>query len=417
MRNGYFFKKNLISALKASILAVRNIFSRIYSLIFAKRTIVFVTNEKIRSVSMGPLVQGCFILFIAWVGNLFIQSLYYNKILSAKSNEISHLKSVNGYFNEEFKDVNAKIGKINEYLISVTGSEEQKASSGESNFQEPKKFKEKNLSGRDKNTLNEIKIIEQKLANIEDVAMSRITKIEDALVITGLNLKKIPQKELKQKYSDAIEDLKIAKIETNNSKNIGRGGPLVEDNSIDRALKLSNLIYDDSLERKVTNIRFSGEFDYLMSLEKMITLMPFAKPMKNYYISSGFGKRFDPINRRVARHRGLDFVGSRREKIISPSNGKVILAGRYGDYGKAVVIDHGFGVTTRYGHLSKIYVKKGQKITKGEVIARQGSTGRSTGPHLHYEVRYKNRPLNPRKFLEAGNALSKAKIKPKYVNS
>lgn len=134
--------------------------------------------------------------------------------------------------------------------------------------------------------------------------------------------------------------------------------------------------------------------------------MPFGKPMKNYHISSSYGTRIDPITGRKARHRGLDFVGVDKEPIISPSDGKVILAGKYSEYGNAVVIDHGFGITTRYGHLSEIKVRKGQIVKTGEVIALQGNSGRSTGPHLHYEVRYKKSPLNPSKFLEAGKFLS-----------
>jgi len=95
----------------------------------------------------------------------------------------------------------------------------------------------------------------------------------------------------------------------------------------------------------------------------------------------------------------------------------VILAGKFSDYGTAIVIDHGFGITTRYGHLSQIKVQEGQVVKQGEVIALQGNTGRSTGSHLHYEVRYKDIPLNPRKFLEAGDILFNDEKAPSHVNS
>ena len=152
-----------------------------------------------------------------------------------------------------------------------------------------------------------------------------------------------------------------------------------------------------------------------MILEKLTKTLPLSKPMKRYYISSGFGHRVDPITHRLTPHRGLDFVGAYQEKVISPSSGKVVLARRFSDYGNAIVIDHGNGVTTRYGHLSKIKVLEGKRVEMGEVIGLQGSTGRSTGSHLHYEVRYKNVPLNPRKFLEAGEILNNNNI-PKYVD-
>ena len=85
----------------------------------------------------------------------------------------------------------------------------------------------------------------------------------------------------------------------------------------------------------------------------------------------------------------------------------MILAKRFGHYGKTIIIDHGFGIRTRYGHLASIKVKEGQIVKKGQVIATQGSTGRSTGQHLHYEVRYKGTPLNPKNFIEAGDFLIK----------
>jgi murein DD-endopeptidase MepM/ murein hydrolase activator NlpD len=151
-------------------------------------------------------------------------------------------------------------------------------------------------------------------------------------------------------------------------------------------------------------------------LEKLTKALPLSQPMKNYYISSGFGHRIDPITNRHTPHRGLDFVGSKREKIISPSAGKVILARWFSDYGNAIVIDHGYGVTTRYGHLSKIKVAEGERIKQGKIIGLQGSTGRSTGDHLHYEVRYRNTPLNPKKFLEAGEILITNDNAIKHVN-
>jgi murein DD-endopeptidase MepM/ murein hydrolase activator NlpD len=217
-------------------------------------------------------------------------------------------------------------------------------------------------------------------------------------------------KDLDKKSGAAIKEISL-----NGKKGIAdrQGGPL-EENSLDAALASSNSDEDD-IERHLEKVQFTGEIDYLMVLEKLAGVMPFAKPMKNYYISSGFGSRTDPITRRMAPHHGLDFVGVTREKIISPSAGKVILAGRFSDYGNAVVIDHGFGITTRYGHLSEVKVKEGQRVKQGDVLALQGNTGRSTGPHLHYEVRYKNIPLNPRKFLEAGEALFNDGKNPSYA--
>ncbi len=118
------------------------------------------------------------------------------------------------------------------------------------------------------------------------------------------------------------------------------------------------------------------------------------------WISSYFGSRNDPFTFRLRTHSGIDFVGPRNTEIYSTAKGNVTLVkhSRRG-YGNEVVIDHGFGYSTRYAHLNEILVKEGQKVERGELIGLMGSTGRSTGTHLHYEVRLNNRPKNPLYFF------------------
>jgi murein DD-endopeptidase MepM/ murein hydrolase activator NlpD len=106
-------------------------------------------------------------------------------------------------------------------------------------------------------------------------------------------------------------------------------------------------------------------------------------------------------------HTGIDMRGDRGEPVHATANGKVSIAGREGGYGNMVEIDHGNGFSTRYGHLSAIEVKVGQRVRIGQEIGRIGSTGRSTGPHLHYETRIKGEPVNPQKFLRAGLRLGR----------
>lgn len=124
-------------------------------------------------------------------------------------------------------------------------------------------------------------------------------------------------------------------------------------------------------------------------------------------MSSPFGVRTDPFNGRAAMHTGIDLRGGRGEPVQATANGKVTHAGREGGYGKMIEIDHGNGVATRYGHLSKISVKVGQTVRAGQVLGLIGSTGRSTGPHLHYETRINNEAVNPQKFLRAGIRLGR----------
>ncbi|MFC1566463.1 M23 family metallopeptidase [bacterium] len=116
-------------------------------------------------------------------------------------------------------------------------------------------------------------------------------------------------------------------------------------------------------------------------------------------ITSRFGSRVHPLTGRIEFHRGIDIANKKGTPILATSDGKVRYASRWGSYGKVVIIDHGNGYTTRYAHLNKMLVKRRQKIEKGDIIARMGNTGISTGTHVHYEVRYRNRPQNPLYFV------------------
>ncbi len=117
-------------------------------------------------------------------------------------------------------------------------------------------------------------------------------------------------------------------------------------------------------------------------------------------INNEFGFRRNPFGGRTYEfHAGMDIDGERGEEVIAPANGVVTEAGWKGGYGQMIEIDHGNGLKTRYGHLSKIEVSTGDTLTRGQLIALIGSTGRSTGPHLHYELRLNDRPINPRRFL------------------
>lgn len=405
----YFLKYKIINALKLAVALPLLIIYRAGKIIFAKRTILFVTNQKIRSVSFGPLSQVLLISFFVWMGNIFVNSMEYSSILDDKSEEISRLKEENSYFEGKFDELNNKLVKVNEYLSAISGNKHE-VKAQESNFKVPDKIQKGNLSKEEKHTLNKVKNAHDTMSDIDLMTQARIKKIEKAIAFTGLNLKK-PQVLAAKKASHSKAAKEVAVNNFRQLKN-AQGGPLVVADSI-----FSNSEDEDELARKLEKSRFSSKIDYLVTLENLANLMPMARPMKNYFVSSGFGTRVDPITGGHAVHQGLDFVGPMQERVLSPSTGKVVLAGRFSDYGNAVVIDHGYGITTRYGHLSKVLVRQGQIVKKGDVIALQGSTGRSTGAHLHYEVRYKNTPLNPKKFLEAGDYLFNDAKTAKYVNS
>lgn len=129
-----------------------------------------------------------------------------------------------------------------------------------------------------------------------------------------------------------------------------------------------------------------------------ISSTPAIAPVKGI-LSSGFGFRSDPMTHGRGVHQGVDIVAATGQPVRASADGIVMRATLMGGYGNAVFLAHGFGVTTRYGHLSRIQVRPGQRVKRGDVIGRVGSTGRSTGPHLHYEVRIDGEPVNPLAYI------------------
>jgi murein DD-endopeptidase MepM/ murein hydrolase activator NlpD len=146
--------------------------------------------------------------------------------------------------------------------------------------------------------------------------------------------------------------------------------------------------------------------DQFEKVKQFALKLPFANPAPGKQITSLFGNRVDPFFGKLAMHAGIDFRQKTGTNVRATGDGVVINAGPFGGYGNMVEIDHGNGITTRYGHLSKILVGKGDKISEGETIALSGSTGRSTGPHLHYEVRRNGQAVDPMRFLNAGMKLN-----------
>ncbi len=145
------------------------------------------------------------------------------------------------------------------------------------------------------------------------------------------------------------------------------------------------------------------------ALERTLIAIPSGKPASSGMISSSYGYRRDPFTGAGAMHNGMDFKGPLGQPILAAAGGKVTHAGWKSGYGKTVEITHGNGLMTRYAHLSRIGVTTGQKIDQGLQLGAMGSTGRSTGTHLHFEVRLNGKAINPRPFLEANTDVLKIK--------
>ena len=130
-------------------------------------------------------------------------------------------------------------------------------------------------------------------------------------------------------------------------------------------------------------------------------VFPAGRPVEKGWISSYYGMRSDPFTGRPEFHKGMDFAGKQGSDIVAVGGGMVTWAGKRYGYGNMVEITHGNGYVTRYGHLEKIVVEVGQAVKKGQLIATLGSTGRSTGPHVHFEVIENGKTVNPLKFIQA----------------
>lgn len=180
-----------------------------------------------------------------------------------------------------------------------------------------------------------------------------------------------------------------------------QGGPYMPSERHDVSL-------DDMLRQMESlSVTLNDRSDKLVALETLMLqdsldqkMFPSVKPIKDGWHSSDFGWRIDPFTGEMAMHQGVDFVAEAGTPVYASANGIVVHAGMQAQYGNMVEIDHGNDIVTRYGHASRILVKVGQLVRRGQEIARVGSTGRSTGNHLHFEVRYKGVAQNPVRFLD-----------------
>lgn len=186
----------------------------------------------------------------------------------------------------------------------------------------------------------------------------------------------------------------------------GKGGPLINPEP-----PLSPAALQREIDRLADIV--DQRSDELMALESQLmerriktTLLPTLLPIEADHVGSSFGRRIDPIAGVGAFHEGIDFVAEAGTKVIASAGGVVLTAEFHPQYGYLIEIDHGNGFSSRYAHLSKMAVKVGQIVRRGQAIAASGNTGRSTGAHLHFEVRYKGAAQNPARFLQPGTQMA-----------
>jgi murein DD-endopeptidase MepM/ murein hydrolase activator NlpD len=209
------------------------------------------------------------------------------------------------------------------------------------------------------------------LADAKKDLVTETARLRKALQVTGIN----PQLMLKR---------------------VAQGGPL---------MTMAPTMRDTEFRTGVVDT--TASLNDLAMMVKALNSVPLDSPLITSEVSSGFGGRADPFTEEAAFHSGIDFSAAKGSDVFATAPGLVVFAGPRGAYGNTVEIDHGYGIRTRYGHLSKIVVPTGFQLERGAIIGKVGSTGRSTGPHVHYEVWYDNAVRDPGKFIRAGRNVRK----------
>lgn len=225
---------------------------------------------------------------------------------------------------------------------------------------------------------------QQIIQTVRERTHGKIADLEDVIRKTGLD-----PKQMQKTFQKSADNSGLAP----RVKALGgpQGGPFIPDD-VTQSAALPEDIF--------------APLDQMMALSRLVDTLPLSSPVGNANTQSLFGRRIDPFTGRLAFHAGLDLTGPAGAKVMATNAGRITAAGYSGAYGNMVDIDHGNGLSTRYGHLSSVSVRPGQPVNKGQVIGIQGSTGRSTGAHVHYEVRYRDQPIDPANFLKAGAYVS-----------
>ncbi len=358
-------------------------FSYSFKQLFRNKKILVISEKGITSVPMTSRFQAMIVLAVMsamlWFSYSTGKYFAYEGVISEKDREIWSTSLDNESLQYQLTDLHENLSDLNQYFTSIQAFDQVK---GASSGQEVA-ASEVNAEVSDDGYLESEDIATDSrklLLEIRKKVHARIKSIESLIEMTGLNLKEVASNNPK------LEQM-LAEVRPTLFEETALGGPY---EPVD--------LTEEPFEREL----LQGDIAYLLELEKLLHSYPLASPIQRYYVSSHYGRRVDPVRHTSAMHGGIDLVGAHKGKVNASAPGTVIHARRYGAYGNFVEIDHGNGITTRYGHLSRVLVRKGQKVARGDVIGLQGNTGRSTGSHLHYEVRFNNKTINPKYFLKAG---------------
>jgi murein DD-endopeptidase MepM/ murein hydrolase activator NlpD len=296
------------------------------------------------------------------------------------------LSGANGEMSQRIADLEQQLGEgaaqraaLDDRIAELNTSLAQ-ASDENAEIESKRAFLERRAGGLEQRLVDLRDAEQGVLERLSQQTRLSIEVIEKTVEMTGLSVNTL-----------------LAAMEDNR---LGKGGPFVPS---DDAAE-----FEPSVQLESSVSLLDTQLDRWEALQALLKILPLSAPLDQYRVASGYGPRKDPVNGRKASHRAVDFAAPMRSSVYATAPGKIIFAGWRGRYGRMIEIDHGNGIRTRYGHLRKILVKAGQTVKHREKIGLLGSSGRSTGPHVHYEVRFRGKAYNPSKFLKAGNHVFKS---------
>ncbi|MBK17405.1 MAG: hypothetical protein CMM52_01015 [Rhodospirillaceae bacterium] len=385
----------------------------------------------------------CFIGFVGWFAHISIVYHGYDAIIKSKNEDlaraISHNRALSGKVSDMQSDITDVVGTLKKSHHNLVGLITQN-----DNFNVAiKKLKEElRVSERKRGeqlrrqaALNaQLKGLERQLTKAEKVSARLNQKVDEtkselttALVDRGAFAsardwlqKRVDRLEQRIKFLRKTQKNALVAVSERTAQDIRKITGIIEKAGLD-ASKLLQAFKPEAYSAGGPFIPAGAEnailedddaildqhLTHWEDLNKLLRSLPLIAPVDHYNLSSKFGRRRDPFNKKWAQHQGIDLASRPRSTVFAPANGKVIFAGWKGRYGRVIELDHGFGIVTRYGHLRRISVKRGKRVKLGDKIGELGSSGRSTGPHLHYEIRVNKKAVDPLNFIKAGKDVFK----------
>ena len=381
---------------------------------FSEKEIIFRSQNRAKVLTISSKAQVLFLSILIIIGCWSFYSYHiYNKsgvMVSAKTRELETTRDAYANLMGDFMSLQKNISNILSNASNKNSKQEIEKYKKQASVVEDK-IKQLSASNdwasedklEKKISLSEAVLQRDIAASERDELKRQMNEMEDIIDELKEAEKEVLEK-VSQISSKEVNKIKSAFKEINvplkrqglyfnpqaNRKN-GKGG-------LFEPAKMPKL-RDKEISQKITEIY--QDVDDLEYYREIVQYVPLGKPVWSYWLTSSFGGRADPFNKKQARHKGVDLASRTGNKIKTMAKGKVIRAEYAGGYGNLVEVDHGNGFKTKYAHMNKIYVKKGQYVEAQDVVGEVGNTGRSTGPHLHYEVLYRGVPVDPMPFMKA----------------